>query len=690
MSGYTLRSLLRGVPDRDLRSIEERWIGRGAAGESRARALVRLAAAMEDEELVQRRFKELSEKLSDLVETFLGAVDRARPLRAIFTAPDSPFRSRYEVEASLVALAREGFVLPVTPGDDGAAPDGAADEMLHAMPLELAQCIDGLRHRQRAELRGTLTLQGFLQERYYKDDARQRDPKDRGGTHARRVYKIYVMESSIRNRIAALPRPIRAVFDRVLATYGGLLPATELPRIAAEEEVDVDVDFLRKSLEEAMLGTVAPLKLARFGLEPIEPAVVVFFEVALFCLQDWSESHGGVQIDEALSSGVDLLTNLGRFLRDVATTRVQFTVDGNLYKASARRIVKNFLAIPGGYMPPETQARFIYGYCLGRRLIERSGERALRLSSDALDFEHRSLHEKLRALVAFVVEERGPQGEHYHQVRLRRVLLRLLRRLEPEEWYEALFVPFLARNAYLGKLDELRVEDFFAARFKGGGYVPSETAHQLCLQLLDFVRRRLYPLGLVDLGLREGRPVAIRLSRLGAELLGAEAAGEVGGHRSTVVVNPDFEVILFPGDDEHEAVHTLDQFCERLKTDHIHHFHISRHSVQAALTEGVSLHHIVQELTDRSRTPLPQNVLYSLEDWADQAGVLLLDEDHVLHGRRPEVLDRFAAHPRFAEWVVARRDADRLALRPETDFAELRDVARDLGFLIERQEGPVA
>ena len=679
MSPFSLRTLVRDLSEQEVRSIQQRWTDRrnGGDGElARPRVVSRLADEMGDEERVQTRLKELPEKLAGLVEGLLEEPDHAGDLRGIHQAHGEAFRSRYELEASLVALTREGFVFPARRREQ--------DETRYAIPGELATCIRALRRRQQVELRGTLSLKGFLHARYYSND-KGGDDGEELSAQARRVYKIYLMESSIRSRVSGLPEGVQRVFERVLVTYGGLMPVGDLERIAAEEEVDVDVDLVKKCLEDAMLGTVAPLRVARFGLEPIERAVVVFYEVALARLQTWGDDHGEPQIDEAISAGVDLLTNVGRFLRDVANTKVQFTVEGQLYKASARRIVKGFLQMPGGYMPPETQARFIYAFSRSRRLIERSGERALRLSSGGLDFEHHSLHEKLNALLAFAVEERAPQGEHFHQVRLRRILLRLLRRLEPEQWYEALFVPFLARNGYLGKLDELRVEEFFAARFKGGGYVPTETVQQVCLHLLDFVKRRLYPLGLVDLGLREGRPVAIRLSRLGAELLGAVDATEVGGHRSSVVVNPDFEIILFPGEDEHEAVHALDQFCERLKTDHIHHFRISRQSVQSALHEGVALSHIVQELSDRSRAPLPQNVVFSLEDWGDQAGVLVLDDEMMLTGRRAEVVERFASHPRLAERVTGRKGDCALRLDPEVRFEELRDLARDLGFLIERK-----
>ena len=71
--------------------------------------------------------------------------------------------------------------------------------------------------------------------------------------------------------------------------------------------------------------------------------------------------------------------------------------------------------------------------------------------------------------------------------------------------------------------------------------------------------------------------------------------------------------------------------------------------------------------------------------------VLVLDDEMVLTGRRAEVVERFATHPRLAERVTARKGDCALRLHPDVEFDDLRDLARDLGFLIERkseQEGP--
>ncbi len=103
------------------------------------------------------------------------------------------------------------------------------------------------------------------------------------------------------------------------------------------------------------------------------------------------------------------------------------------------------------------------------------------------------------------------------------------------------------------------------------------------------------------------------------------------------------------------------------------------------VADGMSLAQISQELTDRSRTPLPQNVVYSLEDWGDQAGVLTLQQGRILSARKPELIDRFCAQSGLEKTVSKRLGPTQVELKRTVDLERLLDVARDLGFLIEER-----
>lgn len=604
MTSYTLRSLLKERPPKEILEVCARWGCGGHAADAQA-ACGALAASMSDEQRVDARLRELPKKLADVFGKLLETPARMLTAQELAQKINGAVGSRYELDAALAALHREGFIWPTRARDWQSFGNGG-----WVVPGELADCIEAMREREHSELKELLSLQGFLARRHFRGSKEERPER---ADHARKIYKMYLLPGAIDGRIRHLPARVREVLELALVRHGGLLPLDELGK---HEQLVADPELLRKCLEEQLLGTVAELPLQRVGLMPLA-AVVLFHETTLHCLPAWSQAHPPAP-QQALVTGVDLVTNLSRFLRELDGGAVQFTAEGQIYKASQKRIAKAMLPLPGGFLDGEALVAWLYRFSLQRRLVDRRGARALGLTETGHAFEQQGLHERLRNLLAFAVEDRELPGEGYHQVRLRRILLRLLKRTRPEEWHEALFLPFLARSTYLTTLDAGNAREFFAARFHAGGYLPAETPQQLCWNLLTFVKKRLFPLGLVDLGLGDGRPVALRLSKLGHELLAQEPTGKIGGDRSTLIVNPDFEVLLFPGDDLHDAIFALDRFAERTKSDHVHHFRLTQDSILAGLRDGLTVGLILQELTDRARVPLPQNVAYTLGDWANR------------------------------------------------------------------------
>lgn len=613
MSRLSLRVLLQGAGEAALRECTHRWCG-ASAGEGKG-DLVAATAAMENEPRVQERLAALPRKLQDLLEAFFADGGAVRSVQALFTECGRHFKSRFELEAALAALHREAFVWSVK--DKRWA---TFDSPCWAVPGELAECVRQFRQRRQRLLQDALTLQGFLDARFFrerhgngaagkpngKDDAKAAD-------HARKIYKLYTMDSAMAQRLQKLPAPVAAIVDVVLHKHGGIAAWDEVLR-EVELAEPPDLAFVGKSLAEAMLGSTTSLDLARIGIQPLPEAVVVFHEIALHAIKRRGEEHRPTVSEELVCRG-DLASNVGRFLRELLQSKVLFTAEGDLFKASAKRIAGTLLPVPGGFLSADALLEAIFRFCLHRRLIDRRGERSLRPTPAGTEFDRSPLAEQTKMLLAHFVEDRTLTGEPYHHTRMRRVLLRLLRRAEPMLWQDVAILPFLARNAYLAQLETAPTEEFFAARFQGGGYTPGESLQQMCWNLLVWVKKRLFPLGLVDIGMHQGRVTALRLSRLGAELLDAEPAGKVGGTRSSVIVQPDFEVLVFPGDDVHDVVHVFDRFAHRTKSDHVHQFRIDEASVRAGLADGMTAAQILQELTDRARVPIPQNVLYSLEEW---------------------------------------------------------------------------
>src|SRR5262249_54034851 len=153
-------------------------------------------------------------------------------------------------------------------------------------------------------------------------------------------------------------------------------------------------------------------------------------------------------VGETLSCGGNLPTNVGRFLRELQQSKVLFTADGELFKASRKRIAALLLPVAGGLLSAEAQLELLYRFCRHRRRLDRRGERARRPPPAGLEFERAPLPDQVRLLLQQFVEDRSLPGEAFHHVRLRRVFLALLRRAEPLQWQELAVLPFQARNAY--------------------------------------------------------------------------------------------------------------------------------------------------------------------------------------------------------------------------------------------------
>jgi hypothetical protein len=248
-----------------------------------------------------------------------------------------------------------------------------------------------------------------------------------------------------------------------------------------------------------------------------------------------------------------------------------------------------------------------------------------------------------------------------------------------------MYLPFLARNTYLASLDQLAVDEYFAARSQAAEYTPMEDPQQLAWNLVRWVRQRLYLMGLVDLGYdRSDRPVAVRLTRTGARLMGLEP--ETGADApliGSLIVTPDFEVVMFPTGDDAELVHELDRFCVREKAGETLHFKLLEKSVHRALSEGMHLTRIVDALRAHSRTPVPQNVLYSIRDWASRAGLMILGPTHVLRCEDQDLLARFVQDPGVKGQVREVLDPRTVQMKTRITLKRLQALLRDLDYLVE-------
>jgi hypothetical protein len=251
-----------------------------------------------------------------------------------------------------------------------------------------------------------------------------------------------------------------------------------------------------------------------------------------------------------------------------------------------------------------------------------------------------------------------------------------------------MYLPFLARNTYLLNLEDGKAEEAFSERTQAGRLPALEDPQRLAWSLIRWARERLYLLGIIDLGYdKSGRPVAMRLTTSGARLVRGELGAVPGaGSTGSLVVTPDFEVVLFPTGDDGELIHSLDRFCVREKQGSLLHFRITQDGVERALRGGMGLAELLAVIETNSRTPVPQNVAFSLKDWALRAGLMRLAPNLVLVCEEPDVLRRFCQDPGTRRHLAVILDQRSVRLKGRVTPRRMQALLRELGYVVELGE----
>jgi len=635
----------------------------------------RVLGWIEDPEVLGARVANLGRRMASILEVHLQSPRYQCTVTDLINAKELSYLSSYDLKASLMTLERHALIV------GGTNPEVARYGVeVTAMPHDIAENILRVRRSKQRGIFDAFTLRGHL-DKMYEDPARAARTS---ASRVREMYKMYSNETAAVARIERLPEGLRHLIEKTVLEFGGLLPRglfdrmdTELPHWNGKR--------WGKILEESLIGTVAKLELSPHGIAHNDSTLIVFNEVALAWLRHVAVPGDPDAPHDEAGLGVDLVSNISRFIGFIIEHDVRFTVRGDIFKTTEKRIIKELIPNPGRELTREEVLEFIYAFSRESCLIKSTGERTFALTNTGREWGNLPLVEKLERLRDFACEERGLGGEFFHQSRMRRIFIRMLKRIEPTVWYDLMYVPFLARNTHLASLDDREVEEYFSEKSQSGHYAAREDLQRMAWNLVSWVRKRLYLFGIVDLGYdKSGHPVAMKLTRIGAELLGMDSEEDSGAPAvGTLVVTPDFEVVLFPTGNDASLVHDLDRFCSREKAGHLFQFQITDKTVHRALSQGMRLSRMIATLEQNSRTPVPQNVVVSVRGWAARAGLLYLSDDLRVRSDNPGSLASFAADPGVRQHLHGTPEAECVQLKSELTMQRMMRLIRDLGFLVE-------
>ena len=677
--GVHLADHLEALRATDLKEVYAFWSG-GDPPDLPKRELVRqMADAMADEGTIYRRVRTLTRKVLDVLLLLLRRQEYRSDLPGLFRripGEEQVALEYHEAEAGLRALSRRGFV--------GESPDrsfATHGRSLYAVPLELGDVLSALFREETRTARSVFSLAGCLESLSSNDRQTLRPrfpalPATPGPEDVRAVLGAAGGPA----RLAAIePAALAALAARTREKDGGILLRSEAAaRNGALPPWDKKV--WSRALEGVGAGTVARLSLGDYGLSCEDEALVLFHEVVEDLLS--REAPAEPEADEILKSGGDLVADLSAFLAQVKRTPIRLTREGDVHKAAQRRIEEGFVfrenIVAGA---PEVWAE-IRGAAdhLGLVAADREGFLACREEADR--WAALPLDAKISGLYKLALDGPGPRGRSLHVAELRGIVAELLCE-DPARWWtgDSLFV--VARLRYLATLDARRIKDRYRDRHFTAYVSGRETLADLLHDLAGSWRRTLHLLGVVDVAIRGGSAVALRLSSLGGRVLGATA--DVATGVRPLLVTPDFEVVVLPEGDVSDVIHHLDGFAQRIRTGDVVHFRFTKASVEAATAEGRSVKELLLFLEEHSRGPIPKNVAVSLADWASGVQFAALERGIVLRVQRSETLDRILSVAGMKPLLVRRLSPTEALLKEEPkDRKVLADLRAEGVYL----EGP--
>lgn len=128
-----------------------------------------------------------------------------------------------------------------------------------------------------------------------------------------------------------------------------------------------------------------------------------------------------------------------------------------------------------------------------------------------------------------------------------------------------------------------------------------------------------------------------------------------------LLVQPSYTVLALPPLDE-PTLARLSSFAETIRVAEVGEYKLTQAALFAAVERGADVADTIRFLEERSGVPLPQNVRYTLNDWAKAFAQVQLYRDAALLEGDAALLDRVQTDPSIAPLVVRRLAPERLLL----------------------------
>ncbi|MCE5249178.1 helicase-associated domain-containing protein [bacterium] len=161
-----------------------------------------------------------------------------------------------------------------------------------------------------------------------------------------------------------------------------------------------------------------------------------------------------------------------------------------------------------------------------------------------------------------------------------------------------------------------------------------------------------------------------------------------GNSSDFFTVQPNFEIIVGP--ELNPLIRfKLELLTERLNRDIILTFMVTREGITRARERGMNTGEIVGFFDRHSRTPIPQNVRFSIESWAEAYGSIRFERTTLMRFRDTAVCSSVMHIPKIAPYVKE-RISDTVLVISGDRISAITDILKDTGYQPEIFGGPSA
>jgi hypothetical protein len=206
-------------------------------------------------------------------------------------------------------------------------------------------------------------------------------------------------------------------------------------------------------------------------------------------------------------------------------------------------------------------------------------------------------------------------------------------------------------------------------------------------------RSTLYELGLVTLGY-EGdaapgvhdnvNPTRFMLTGLGAEALKSDLSARDQPAKRSLVVQPNFQALLM--EPYMPALYWLARFATLEQVGRVSRFTLTREALQRGLESGLSIDEMIAFLEEHAKKALPQNISYTLRDWARQyqeyqeQARLAPPPVVTLEAANERLAREIVTNPKLRAFQLERVGSRGVAIPPNARLRELRRALERNGY----------